>query len=126
MLKLVRSNGATYEEKYTLDDETEDKWPVFELRKLSSEQVNAIDDQNARADKSAQMRFLTGTTRRLKIDAAVVSWKNVCDEDGTDVACTSKNKEALPAKVQAWLEEHINEKNGLDKTSVGEADRKNS
>lgn len=125
MLTLI-SNDVTYEKKWKLDDEPEDKWPIFTLRKLSSGQVNAIDDATTiTAKKGARIQFLGGTARRLKIDVAVVDWKHVIDQDGSEAKCTTKTKEELPAEIQSWLEEDINKVNRLDTRGLEDDERKN-
>ena len=107
MLKLVDDN-YTYEKKYKLDDEPEDKWPIFVLRKLSASQKNNIDDQVTSTDgKTNGISFKGGTARRLKIDATLVDWKNVFDNEGKPVDCTPENKGKLPVNVQDWLEIEI-------------------
>ena len=130
MLKLI-SGELTYEEVYKLEDESEDKWPVFTLSRLSAAQVNNIDDQVTRAKASKgsannapDVHFLGGTARRLKIEVALKDWKNVQDEAGVDAKCTNVTKGQLPAEIQTWLEEKIDDANKLK--GIGEDERKNS
>ena len=123
MLKLI-SEDETYEKVWKLDDEPEDKWPAFILRKLTSAKVNSIDDQITKTAKGATIVYLGGTQRRLRIDAALVDWRNVFGSDSNPVPCNSTNKEKLPAEIQGWLEEDIEEVNRLRGLTAEE--RKNS
>lgn len=123
MLKLVDDN-YTYEKVFKLEDETEDKCPVFVLRKLSANKKNTIDDQVTSSDgKTNSISFKGGTARRLKIDASLVSWRNVFDNAGEPVECTPENKGKLPVEVQEWLENEIDGTNKL--SGMGETERKN-
>ena len=131
MLKLI-SGDVTYEVKYKLEDEPEDQWPVFILRRLSAAQVNTIDDQVTRAKASKgsannapDVQLLGGTARGLKIDAGLTGWRNVFENDGvTEAKCNNVNKGQLPAEVQSFLEDEIDNANKLK--GVGETERKNS
>jgi len=121
-MKLV-SEGATYEKKYKLEDQPEDKWPVFILKRLSADEVNRIDDQSTSMGKKNAIQYLAGTVRRLKVDTALVDWRNIEEEDGSAAPCTSQNKAKLPASIQSWLEEDINETNKI-KTGLEDAELK--
>ncbi len=124
MLKLV-SDTDTYELVYSLKDEPEEKFPVFVLKKLSGQEVNNIQDKLTITEPgSTKMAFLSGTSTRLKIDKALVDWKNVFDKDGQPVPCTKDSKEKLPSSVQSFLEENINKVNKL--AGYREEERKNS
>ena len=124
MLKLIKDD-VTYEISFKLENEPEDKWPVFIMRKLSSAKVNSINDQITRTEKgSTAMCFLGGKSSALKVDAALVNWRNVFDADGNPVPCTSENKGQLPAEIQSFLEENIDNENRLK--GLGEKERKNS
>ena len=126
MITLIKG-GLQYEKVWEEEDKPEEEWSVFTLRNLSAGQVNSIDDQvTITARKGSQIQFLGGTSRRLKIKAALVDWRNVLDEDKKEVKCTDANKEALPAEIQSWLEDDINEVNRLDKRDLEETERKNS
>lgn len=127
MLRLISGN-VTYEEAYPEEGVAENDRTVFVLRKLSAKQVNEIDDQVTKvtqpkgsAKNDATVQVLGGTARRLKIEAGLVDWRNMQDEDGTEAACNSANKEKLPAEVQAWLEEKIDGANrlkGMEETEI--------
>lgn len=115
MLKLI-SDADRYELVWEQSDQPRDSWAVFTLRKLTSGQVNAIEDQLTAmgSDKGdRKLYFMAGTSRRLKIRYTLVEWKNIKLDGDKDAPCTDDNKEKLPAEVQTWLEESINEKNGL-------------
>jgi len=119
MLNLV--TDETYEKVYEGD-------AVFNLRKLSAEQVNSIEDQITvmgigKGSDDKKLLFLGGTGRGLKVKYAVLSWKNVTIDGKSEAPCTDENKKKLPAKVQMWLEEDINKVNGL--TGVDEETKKN-
>lgn len=123
-MKLV-SDAPAYQMVWEEEDKPKEQWPVFHLRLLSAGQVNAIDDQVTRTEKKgARIHFLGGTSRRLKINAAVIDWENVQEEDGSEAKCTAANKEKLSADIQAWLEDDINKRNGLQ--GLEENERKNS
>lgn len=123
MLKLI-DDKDTYEITHKLEDESEDKHPVFTMRKLTANQVNQIDDQLTKTGEGTTMHYLGGTSRRLKIESAVVDWRNVFDESGNPAPCNNANKGKLPASVQSWLEDDIDEVNKLRGT--GREERKKS
>lgn len=123
MLKLS-TKEITYERKWELEDEPEDLWPVFVLRKLTSLQVEAIDDQVTVATGKAIVSFKGGTARRLKLDAALVDWRNVQDENGNVLPFTSAMRKLLPTEIQLWLVDVIDDMNGLK--GMEEKERKNS
>ena len=122
-MKLV-SDEVTYELKFN-DPSEEDvtKHPVFVMRKLSASRVNSINDRTMRMEKGNKMTFLGGTSNKMKIDMAMVDWRNVQDEAGADVKCSSANKEKIPADVQAFLLDDINKTNKLE--GYEESERKN-
>jgi len=115
MLKLV-DRADTYEVDYKMEDTPEDKQPVFILKKLSAKEWNYISDrltETEGAGKSSKLRFLSGTSTRLKIQKCLVDWRNVFDKDDKAVPCNEINKESLPAVVQSWIEDVIDKDNGL-------------
>ncbi len=127
MLKLVSKDKLpTYDKVWELNDEGQENWPVFSLRKLNGEEVDKIDDQLTRTGggKSTKMYYLGGTARTMKINAALVDWKNVFNEEGQPLPCTDENKGKLPADIRAWLEDDIDEVNRLK--GIPEGERKNS
>ncbi len=128
MLKLI-SDSDTYEAIYDHGGPEEER-PIFTLRRLSGDKVNTIDDQTTRvrADRSTdgkqpEVLVKSGTSRRLKIEASIVDWKNIQEGDGTPAECTKDNIGKLPAEVQTWLEDEIEKKNCLK--GLGEEERKN-
>lgn len=124
-MKLI--GEGTYERVWKVPDDPPEKHPVFILRKLTAGEVNQMDDQITvltGQSKETKLSLLVGTARRLKIQLALMSWRNVELEDGQDASCTNENKEKLPADVQAWLENDIDEMNALK--GVSESERKNS
>lgn len=127
MLKISdpREEG-TYEAKYELKDTPEEECPIFILRKLTAPEVENIDNQTtiAKPGKDGNVSFLAGTIRRLKIDKALVDWKNVCDKDGNPLPFTHANKLWLPVSIVSWIEDKINEDNDLK--GIKEPERKNS
>ena len=122
-MKLV-SDEVTYEATYP-DPAEEDveKHPVFVLRKLSADRVNSINDRTMRMEKGNKMTYLSGTANKMKIDMAVVDWRNVQDAAGSDVKCSPTNKGKIAAEVQAFLLDDINKTNRLE--GYEESDSKN-
>ena len=116
MIKLVREDD-TYEVEYPQDNVEKDKAVVFVLRKLSAGKWNQIQDSivltHGTGRGGSSMKYLGGTATRMKIDYCLVNWRNVTDETGAPVNCTSENKLKLPQDVQGWLEERIDEDNYL-------------
>ena len=126
MIKLVDKTD-TYELVWEQSDEPKEKWAVFTLKKLTAGEVNSMEDQLTAmgSDKGdRKLYFLSGTSRRLKIKYALVDWKHVTLDGINDVPCTDVNKDKLPAEVQIWLEDNIDEVNGLK--GIREEKRKNS
>ena len=124
-IKIV-DKADTYELVYKEDGVPDDKCSVFILRKLSAKDVNDITDQVTATDgtgKDAKFRFLGGTSTRMKIQKAVVGWRNVTDGNGKEVPCIGDMKDLLPADIQTWLSDHIDEVNGLK--GIPEEERKN-
>lgn len=125
MLKLV-SKSDTYEKVWKEEGDVPEERPVFILKKLSSGEVNSMDDQLTTLSGvggKAKVSLLVGTGRRLKIKYALVDWKNVVDENRKPVPCSDEAKERLPANIQAWLEQDIDIVNALK--GVGVEERKN-
>lgn len=116
MIKLVREDD-TYEVEYPQEDVEKDKAVVFILRKLSAGKWNQIQDSIVLTQGSGRgggsLKYLGGTATRMKIDYCLVNWRNVTDESGSLVNCTSENKLKLPQDVQGWIEERIDEDNYL-------------
>ena len=117
VVKLV-SKESKYEYGHKLEDEPKDAWPVFSLKYLSAEEVMQIDDAIvvSAKDREDGFSYLGGTAVRMKIDAALVDWKNVFDEKGNQVPCTTQNKLRLPSAIATALVKNIDEVNGLVKT----------
>ena len=125
MLKLV-SKSDTYEKVWKEEGDVPEERPVFILKKLSSGEVNSMDDQLTTLSGvggKTKVSLLVGTGRRLKIKYALVDWKNVVDENRKPVPCSDEAKERLPANIQAWLEQDIDIVNALK--GVGVEERKN-
>ena len=125
-LKLVGA-GDIYEIKYPISGLLEADWPVFVMRKLTIGQIADINDQSIRTDgsgKDAKIVFRSGTASRLKIEAAIVDWRNIVDEKGNPAPCNNSTKSALPAELQGFLESSIDETNRL-LGGVTEEERKN-
>ena len=124
MLKLVGSE--TYDLVYKIAGEKEDECPVFKLKKLSSGNMNDIDDQLTTMSREAggNITLLVGTQRKLKIKYALVSWVNVADSKGKVSGCTDEAKELLPIEVQDFLEKNIDDVNAIK--GVGIKETKNS
>ena len=124
-IKLVREDD-TYEVEYPQEGIEGDKAVVFILRKLPAGKWNDIQDSIVLTQGSGRggssLKYLGGTATRKKIDYCLVNWKNVTDDSGTPVNCTSENKLKLPQDIQGWLEERIDEDNylkGISKESNG-------
>lgn len=127
-VKLISKN-STYEFTLPLKGEQEADFPVFTLRKLAVEDVNRIEDKlvisRSNAGDDDSMGYLTGTGNRLKIEAAVVDWKNIFDDKGNPAPCNAQNKERLPSDIAVALVEHIDNENGLKKNKSRVASEKN-
>jgi len=124
-MKLIGT--GTYEKVWEVPGEPKEKYPIFVLRKLTAGEVNDMDDQltilKHEGGKKTRMSVLIGTARRLKIRSAVVNWRNIEDDNGAPAPCSDINKEKLPAEIQSWLEDIIDEDNKLK--GVSEVERKN-
>ena len=120
-MKLV-SDEVTYELTYKDPGEEDvEKHPVFVMRKLSASRVNTIHDRTMRMEKGNKMTYLSGTSNKMKLDMALVDWRNIQDPAGGDVKCTSANKEKIPAEIQAFLLDDINKTNKLEGYEESEA-----
>ena len=124
-IKLVREDD-TYEVEYPQEGVEKDKAVVFVLRKLTAGKWNYIQDSivltHGTGRGGSSMKYLGGTATRMKIDYCLVNWRNVIDDSGVQVNCTSENKLNLPQDIQGWLEERIDEDNYLK--GVSEDNRK--
>ena len=100
------------QEKIYTNTEDENK-PVFTLRKLTAGEVESINDSTSGLDEKNRLMYLGGTSIRLKIKYALVSWKNIVDSSGKEVSCNDVNKEKLPPAVALWLSREIDELSGL-------------
>lgn len=124
-LKLV-DKKATYEISMPIKGDEEKDYPVFVMRFLGSEEVNRMEDKLLMTrENDERLSILTGTQNYMKLELAVVDWKKVFSSSGEPVPCTSENKKQLPAFVQAFLVEHINEINGLNKSEKRKGYEKN-
>lgn len=119
-IRLV-SDTDTYDVVFDTGEE-KPKRPTFTLKKLSSGEVNRIDDQMSEMGADRKMRFLAGTAERLKVKYAVVGWKNVLNPDGSEAPCNDTSKQQLPAKITTWLADIIDEDSGLK--GIGAEERK--
>ena len=115
----------TYEVVFPEENVEKGKEPVFVLRKLSAGEANSIDDEITVSKGDMSFAYLGGTASRMKIDLALVSWRNVGLEEGKDAPCTSATKELLPSLVQQFLVRRIDDDNGLSKTKKRGEDEKN-
>lgn len=114
-LKLVNRKDA-YDFKVPMKGEDEKTWPVFKLRRLAAEEVNRIEDKLlVNKPGTEEMGYMTGTGMRMKLEAAVVGWSNVFNEDGQPSEFKTALLGGLPAWVQAYLIEHIDDENGLNR-----------
>ena len=114
-MRLV-DNKETYE--HILDIGDGEKNPVFEMKRLTSYEVDQLDDNNTLTltdtKKSGEVRFLAGTVRNMKINYAVIGFvKNIEDKNGKLAKCTRETKRDLPPRVRDLLVKHIDEKNEL-------------
>lgn len=127
MFKLV-SSAETYEKIWLIPDMSEEKCPVFILKKLSGAEVNRILDETTKmqSDKTGkmEMRILSGTAQELHIKYALVGWRNVYGDDNKEVPCNDVNKQRLPADIISWLNSDIINVNKL--AGYTEEERKNS
>ena len=124
-MKLVNVK-ETYDVVFPEKDVEKGKEPVFTLRKLSAGEVNSIDDEITISKGDESFAYLGGTATRMKIDLALVGWKNVELEEGKVAPCTSTTKELLPSIVQQFLVKRIDEDNGLRKSRKRDEEEKNS
>ena len=123
-MKLVNIK-ETYDVVYKDKNVAKEKQAVFILRRLSASEVNSIDDEITVSKGDASFAYLGGTASRMKIDIALVDWKNIENDDGKEVPCNGSAKELLPSIVQQFLVKRIDEDNGLVKSKKKEQDEKN-
>ena len=123
-MKLVNIK-ETYDVVYKDKNVAKEKQAVFILRRLSASEVNSIDDEITVSKGDASFAYLGGTASRMKIDIALVDWKNIENDDGKEVPCNGLAKELLPSIVQQFLVKRIDEDNGLRKTKDTEKKAKN-
>ena len=124
-MKLINIKD-TYEVIYPEKGISKDKCPVFILRKLSAGEVNSIDDEITVSRGDDTFAYLGGTATRMKIELAVVGWKNIENEDGSPALCNNETKGLLRSDVQQFLIKRIDLDNGLRKTKERLEDEKNS
>jgi len=99
--------------------------PVFILCKLTTQQVDWIDDNTSVVStKTNDVRVMVGKVKSLKIEYALKDWRNVVDKEGKPVKCTSENKKRLPIGVRERLLEHIDEINDLTRKRDEEEEKK--
>ena len=99
--------------------------PVFILCKLTTQQVDWIDDNTSVVStKTNDVRVMVGKVKSLKIEYALKDWRNVVDKEGKPVKCTSENKKRLPIGVREKLLEHIDEVNDLTRKRDEEEEKK--
>ena len=110
-MKLV--GKETYERRYVEEGVDVDKQPLFYLKRFTVGEKAAIDDTVFSHDDKGNVKFLGGTSVRLKLKYALVDWKNITDESGNVVQCTDENKDKLPGNVVLWLIDQIDSLNGL-------------
>ena len=90
-----------------------------ELSSLIQDQLTATDGTG----KDAKLRFLSGTSTRMKLQRCLVDWRNVVDAKDQSLPCNDETKLRLPVRYLTWLEGHINEVNGLN--CISETETKN-
>lgn len=110
-MKLI--GKETYDRVYHEQDVEEKDCPVFGLKKLSVGDMAIINDAIFIPDGKGELKFLPGTSMKLKVKFGVETWKNIQDDSGNAVPCTDENKEKLPASVVTWLVSQIDELNGI-------------
>ena len=99
--------------------------PVFILSKLTTQQVDWIDDiTSVVSTKTNDVRVMVGKVKGLKIEYALKDWRGVVDKEGKPVKCTSENKKRLPIGVRERLLEHIDEINDLTRKRDEEEEKK--
>jgi len=114
----------TYERRYVEEGVDVDKQPLFYLKKISVGEKAAIDDSVFVPYEKGDIRFLGGTSNRLKIKYSLVDWKNMTDESGKAVPCSDEAKDRLPQNVVLWLIMEIDKLNGVG-LKLTEEQRKN-
>ena len=120
----------TYEHEITLKESEKDGEtttnPVFILSKLTTAEVDRIDDATSIVQaKTSDVKVMVGKIKSLKIEYAVKGWKEVVDKEGKAVKCTSETKRLIPLGVRERLLEHIDETNGLGKQDEEDEAEKN-
>ena len=106
-------------------DDSNELDPVFILSKLTTQQVDWIDDSTSVVStKTNDVRVMVGKVKSLKIEYALKDWRNVVDKEGKPVKCTSENKKRLPIGVRERLLEHIDEINDLSRKRDEEDEKK--
>ena len=104
---MIIKEGKTYE--YILLREREKKEPtIFIIQEMNVEIANQIDDETTMFDRRGQTRLLVGSAKWKKLERCLVGWKNLKNDKGEELPCTSENKLKLPAYVQEELVGEIN------------------
>ena len=121
---MLTLSTDTYELVVTWENTPIENRTIFVMKKLLMSEWTDIQDRlttSEGAGKDAKLRFLAGTSTRLKIQKCVVGWRNVIDTKGEALPCTDENKSKLPVRYLSFLEEHIDDTNRLSGASEEEA-----
>lgn len=118
----------TYEHEITLKPLERDgdatTNPVFILNKLTTAEVDRIDDATSIVSaKTSDVKVMVGKIKSLKIEYAVKGWKEIVDKEGKAVKCTSETKKLIPFGVRERLLKHIDEANGIGQPEEDEAEK---
>ena len=112
----------TFERRYPEEGVEVEKQPLFYLRKISVGEKASIDDASF-LTAGNNIKFLGGTSQRLKLKYGIADWKNITDDSNNAVPCNDENKEKLPMGVAIWLVNEIDKLNGLN-VVIKEEERK--
>lgn len=117
MIKLINPK-ETYEVDYNGE-------AVFTLRRLTTDEVNKINDAVVVSRGEDSFAYLGGTAAKMKLQKALISWKGIADANSNDVPCNDDNKSLLPADVHQFIVDRIDIDNGFKKAKAGDVIEKN-
>lgn len=125
MIKLVTQNDT-----YTLEypQEKEGTKTIFTLKKLSTKDMRDIDDATTTITKVEDdnvLKIKSGSIKLLKVEKTLVDWAGVQDNNNQEIKFKKELVLQLPASILEFLVNHIDENNGLVKTTKGDQEEKN-
>ena len=105
-LKVFTKDGEKF--RIALDDDSQETLIGFAMRKLTTSEVNELDD--SLADTKGNLRL--GSTRNKRLKRCVRGWKNII-VDGAEFPFNHANLDKLPGPLLTLLDNHIVDANGM-------------